>query len=174
MLPGTEQEETGTKTRWTCLTTFTRQSIKSAPGTRTWHWAGRNGKCKVSQDRANDRFQIRPGRLTLNKTGRADCFDLSNNFRRQHGQVFGAPRFPEVPYYRLVLWARFLEARLASSWIKSKPSSQFVSEYEADSLPKCLHGNVENKNGRRSFSFKPVLVAGSEIEMKNSTNPGLA
>ena len=45
---------------------------------------------------------------------------------------------------------------------------------ETDSLPKCLDCNVENQSNGRSFSYlKLVQVAGSEIEMKNFTNPGL-
>ena len=57
---------------------------------------------------------------------------------------------------------------------KSKLSCQFVREYETDSLPKCLNYDVENKRNAPSVSsFKLVQVAGSEIEMKNFTNPGL-
>ena len=63
--------------------------------------------------------------------------------------------------------ARFFEALLTSSRIKSKLSCQFISEYETDSLPKCLKYNVEHKMNGPNFSpFKLVLVAGSEIEMK--------
>ena len=50
---------------------------------------------------------------------------------------------------------------------------QFVSEYETDSLPKCLYCNVENSTNCRSSPLKLAQVAGSEIEMKNLTNPGL-
>ena len=68
-------------------------------------------------------------------------------------------------------WARFLKVWLALSNL----SGQFVTEDETDSLPKRLLCNRENKmNGRSSFSFKLVQVAGSETEMKNFTNPGLA
>ena len=43
-----------------------------------------------------------------------------------------------------------------------------------DSLPKHLDYNVQNKTNGPSFSLlKLMLVAESEIEMKNSTNPGL-
>ena len=43
-----------------------------------------------------------------------------------------------------------------------------------DSLPKHLQCNVENQTNSSSFSaFKLAQVAGSEIEMKNFTNPGL-
>ena len=66
-------------------------------------------------------------------------------------------------------------ARLAWSRIKSKLSCQFVCEYETESLPKCLNYNAENNSNGPSFSsFKLVQVAGSEIEMKNFTYPGLA
>ena len=38
-----------------------------------------------------------------------------------------------------------------------------------------LHFNISHKTNSPSFSpFKLVQVAGSEIEMKNFTNPGLA
>ena len=59
--------------------------------------------------------------------------------------------------------------------IRSKLSCQiFFSEYETDSLPKCLNYNAEYKMNGPSFSlFKLVLVAGSDIE-KTFTNPGLA
>ena len=71
--------------------------------------------------------------------------------------------------------ARFFKAGLTYSQIKSKRSCQFVSEYETDSLPKCLNYNVENKTNSSSFPpFILVLVAGSEVEMKSFTNPGLA
>ena len=39
---------------------------------------------------------------------------------------------------RVVTWARFFKAQWVSLWIKSKLSCQYVSEYEADSLPKRL------------------------------------
>ena len=49
------------------------------------------------------------------------------------------------------------------------------TEYETDSLPKRRSCSVENQiNGPRFSSFKLVLVAWSEIEVKNFTNPGLA
>ena len=70
-------------------------------------------------------------------------------------------------------WARFFKARLAYS--RSKRSCQFVSEYETDYPPNCLDYDVENRTSSHSFPFsKLVLVAGSEIEMKNFTDPGLA
>ena len=51
--------------------------------------------------------------------------------------------------------ARFLEARLAQSWIKSKLYDQFVSEYETGSLPKRLQYKVENQtNGPGFYSFE--------------------
>ena len=47
--------------------------------------------------------------------------------------------------------------------------------YETDSLPKRLHCEVENQtNGPGLSSLKHMQFAGSWIEMKNFTNPGLA
>ena len=63
--------------------------------------------------------------------------------------------------------------KICALWIKSKLSCQLVSE--SDSLPKRLHRKVENQtNGPGFSSFKLMQFAGSEIEMKNCTNPGLA
>ena len=60
---------------------------------------------------------------------------------------------------------------LGSERVKSKSSCQLVSEYETNSLPKGLNYNVENTTNSPCFPpFKLVLVAGSEMEMKNFTN----
>ena len=67
-----------------------------------------------------------------------------------------------------------LQSPISLISVKSKQSCQFVSEYEMDSLPEGLDYNGEHKASSPRFPlFKLLLVVGSEIEMKNFTNPGL-
>ena len=54
------------------------------------------------------------------------------------------------------------------------PTSLFT-EYETGFLPKHLYCKVESQTNVPGFSsFKPMQFAGSENEVKNFTNPGLA
>ena len=65
--------------------------------------------------------------------------------------------------------ARFFNARIAKSRIKSKRPRQF------DSLSNACSTILKTRRTVLSFSpFKLVLVAGSEIEIKKFSNPGLA
>ena len=114
---------------------------------------------------------------------------LSWSFRqpnkKQSTTILVAMRYVCLPFRFCSQSAALCEDRAAPARLAPVPQSpislivdcvfpQFVSDCETDSLPKCPNCNVENQTNGRSSRLKLVRVARSDVEKKNSTNPGLA